>query len=70
MITKRQAELLTIIKAFWRDHQRSPSLKEMMAAMGYRHHGGVLRILAVLEHEAEIVVLRPGRKGGLTVEVI
>jgi SOS-response transcriptional repressor LexA len=54
-LSPQQAELLDFIKAFWRDHRRSPCLKEMAHATGCKSHGPVLRKLNALALRGLIV---------------
>lgn len=36
-LTVRQQRILTFIRRFWREHQCSPSLREIQAGVGLRH---------------------------------
>ena len=54
-LSPQQAELLAFIKSFWRDHGRSPCLKEMAHGTGCKHHGPVLRKLEALALRGLIV---------------
>ncbi len=54
-LTKRQTQLLVFILKFWTEHGHSPTIAQMLAAMGYSSHGSLIRLLNVLEWRGHIV---------------
>ncbi len=53
-MTKRQSEMLEIIKAFIADHGYSPSYRELQSAMNLKAISGVARIADALQAQGYI----------------
>lgn len=53
-LTQRQRDVLVFITAYWRTNGRSPRLKEISAALGYRHDSSSLRIIKNLEQRGQV----------------
>ena len=53
-MTRRQSEMLEIIKAFIADHGYSPSYRELQSAMNLKAISGVARIADALQAQGYI----------------
>lgn len=53
-MTKRQSEMLEIIKAFIAEHKYSPSYRELQALTGLGSSSGVARIVDALQTQGYI----------------
>ena len=55
-MTKRQYEVLELLRAYIKDHGYSPSLEEIASGVGLKAKSGVVRILRGLEQRGRITM--------------
>lgn len=63
--TARQAEVLAAIRDYWRTHAKSPSVRELMAAMGFASPNAVVIHLRPLAAKGLIEWDRDGTSRGI-----